>query len=153
MPLTSLRAPVASETGAARPRPTTEVVTVTALTWAAGLEHALVAVHRARCAGHDVRWRIHGDGPERERVVFTIHDLGLDEVVTLGAPLGGGDLYLHPRLDDEVGDLAHWLAVGGRAVATDGRRVRELAVRHPCRLWRVPRRDPAAMARTLVEAG
>lgn len=53
------------------------------LNWKKGYEYALQAVRLAVDRGCTLRFDIIGDGPERQRVLYTIHDLGLEGVVRL----------------------------------------------------------------------
>jgi colanic acid/amylovoran biosynthesis glycosyltransferase len=60
---------------------TFSVVTVGTLIWVKGYEWALQAIRRLADKGIDVQFDIIGDGPERQRVLYTIADLGLENRV------------------------------------------------------------------------
>lgn len=62
------------------------VVTVARLEWVKGLDVALAAVRRALDAGLDVRYRIVGDGGDRQRLRYLVSALDLDAVVELTGP-------------------------------------------------------------------
>lgn len=89
--------------------------------WQSGLEVALVAMRRAVDAGVSVEAVLAGDGPERERVLFTIHDLGLADRVRVAAPDAGEAIdsdravFLWPAL--RAGDLAPLRDAVGRGMA------------------------------------
>ena len=59
------------------------ILSVGRLHWKKGYEYALLAIRALIDLGIDLRYRIIGDGPGREAVVYAIHDLGLGDVVTL----------------------------------------------------------------------
>ncbi|MEM8930034.1 MAG: glycosyltransferase [Acidobacteriota bacterium] len=63
--------------------PPLRLVSVGSLIWRKNLEDALHAVALAVAEGLDLHFDIVGDGPERQRVLYTIHDLGLVDRVTL----------------------------------------------------------------------
>lgn len=57
------------------------LITTGSLIWRKGYEYLLAAVRELVDRGVPVHLTIIGDGPERQRLLFTIHDLGLQEVV------------------------------------------------------------------------
>ena len=57
------------------------VVTVGRLIWVKGHEWALQAIRTVADQGVNVRFQIIGDGPDRQRVLYTIADLGLEDRV------------------------------------------------------------------------
>jgi glycosyltransferase involved in cell wall biosynthesis len=59
------------------------LVSVGRLHWKKGYDYALRAVRTLLDEGKDVRYHIIGDGPHREAVVYDVHDLGLQDVVTM----------------------------------------------------------------------
>ena len=61
----------------------TRLVTVGSLVWVKGTTYALRALRRVVDAGVPVTFTIIGDGPERQRVLYAIDDLGLHEHVRL----------------------------------------------------------------------
>jgi glycosyltransferase involved in cell wall biosynthesis len=71
------------------------------LHWKKGHEHGLQAVRALVDAGVEVRYRILGDGPHRESILFAIHDLGLERHVELPGA----------RRADDVRDAMRWADV------------------------------------------
>jgi colanic acid/amylovoran biosynthesis glycosyltransferase len=70
------------------------VVTTGSLVWVKGYEYALQSVRHLVDRGIEVEFHLIGDGPEHQRILYTIHDLGLE-----------GRVHLHGRLKpDEVRD-------------------------------------------------
>jgi colanic acid/amylovoran biosynthesis glycosyltransferase len=59
------------------------IVTTGSLVWVKGYEYACAAVRRLIDRGVPARFEIIGDGPERQRLLYTIHDLGLEGSVRL----------------------------------------------------------------------
>jgi glycosyltransferase involved in cell wall biosynthesis len=81
------------------------VLTVGALSWDLGLEYAICAVAEARRRGAAMRYDIVGAGPDRERVVYTAMDVGVEDAVRLHLPDRDGvarlvraDVFLWPHL-------------------------------------------------------
>src|SRR5438094_280020 len=68
-----------------RLKPGSEFIVVTTgyLIWRKGMEYALSSIRKLRDRGVNVRFEIIGDGPERQRVLYTIHDLRLQDCVRL----------------------------------------------------------------------
>ncbi|MEM1176943.1 MAG: glycosyltransferase family 4 protein [Acidobacteriota bacterium] len=75
--------PGAGSPGAGSPGPPWRLVAVGGLSWLKGFEDVLLAVRRLRDRGHDVELDLLGDGPDRQRLRFAVHDLGLDDVVRM----------------------------------------------------------------------
>jgi colanic acid/amylovoran biosynthesis glycosyltransferase len=59
------------------------VITTGALLWRKGYEYALSAIRELVDGGVDVRYEIIGDGNDRQHVLYTIHDLRLEDRVIL----------------------------------------------------------------------
>lgn len=85
------------------------------LHWKKGLEFALLAISLLKDAGEPVVWEIIGDGPEREKLVYLIHALGLSESVTLAGKLDSSqvkarledcDIFLLPSLSEGISNAA-----------------------------------------------
>jgi glycosyltransferase involved in cell wall biosynthesis len=77
------------------------VLSVGRLHWKKGHEFGLQAVRALVDEGVDVRYRILGDGPHRESILFAIHDLGLERHVELPGA----------RRADDVRDAMRWADV------------------------------------------
>jgi glycosyltransferase involved in cell wall biosynthesis len=84
--------------GADRPL---RALSVGRLHWKKGHEFGLQALRALVDAGVDVRYRILGDGPHRESILFAIHDLGLERHVELPGA----------RRADDVRDAMRWADV------------------------------------------
>ena len=71
--------------GPTRPKaaPPWRLVAVGSLLWLKGFEDALLAVKALVDRGFDVRFDLVGEGRDRQRLLFAVHDLGLEERVTL----------------------------------------------------------------------
>ena len=85
------------------------VLSIGRLHWKKGHEFGLQAVRALVDAGVEVRYRILGDGPHRESILFGIHDLGLEKHVELpGArraddvreAMAWADVCLHPAISE-----------------------------------------------------
>lgn len=85
------------------------------LHWIKGLEFALLAIKLLKDAGERVTWEIIGDGPEREKLLYMIHALGLSETVTLAGNLDSSqvkerldksDIFLLPSLSEGISNSA-----------------------------------------------
>lgn len=63
--------------------PALALISTGSLIWKKGWEYALQALRQALDNGANAHLRIVGDGPDKQRVQFTIEDLGLAERVTL----------------------------------------------------------------------
>ena len=59
------------------------IVTIGSLIWLKGYEYALQAIYTLRKAGLAVQFDIIGDGVGRERIIYTIQDLELEDCVHL----------------------------------------------------------------------
>ncbi|MDR6966997.1 colanic acid/amylovoran biosynthesis glycosyltransferase [Flavobacterium arsenatis] len=66
---------------------TIQIKTVARLHWIKGLEATLEAVSLLKKEGIDFHYTIIGDGVEKERLQFAIHQLGLNDNVTLAGKL------------------------------------------------------------------
>jgi colanic acid/amylovoran biosynthesis glycosyltransferase len=68
-------------------------VTVARLHSAKGHFHALAAVNRVHRSGKKIHYTIAGDGPYRESIVSKIHELGLENQVTLSGSLSETEVH------------------------------------------------------------
>jgi colanic acid/amylovoran biosynthesis glycosyltransferase len=66
---------------------TLQVISIGALNWRKGYEYALIAIRQLLDLGISAEYEIIGDGPERQRVLYTINDLGLQKNVFLSGQL------------------------------------------------------------------
>ena len=127
-----------------------------AFDWQSGLEVALLAMRRACDAGVSLEALLVGGGPERERVLYTIHDLGLADRVRIAAP-GAREtmdpdraVFLWPAL--RAGDLAPLrdaVARGMAVIASDLPEARRIVRPEQGGLLVAPR-DPDALAEAIA---
>jgi glycosyltransferase involved in cell wall biosynthesis len=123
--------------------------------WHAGLEVALLAIRRALDAGATLRADFVGEGPERDRLIYTIGDLALVDAVRVCEPGSDGvgvatEVFLWPVL--RAGDPAELRAAmrrGEVAVASDLPAARA-HITHGEDGLLAPPRDPVALAEHLV---
>jgi len=137
---------------------TLHIVTTGALIWRKGYEYALLAVRRLVEQGVPVHFEIIGDGPERQRVLYTLDDLHLHGHVHLLGRLSPeavrdrlqrADVFLLASLSEGIANAAlEAMACGLPVVTTDCGGMRE-AVTDGVEGFVVPVRDPAAMAEAL----
>jgi len=136
------------------------VVTVGTLNWIKGHEWALQAIRRVADSGIHVRFDIIGDGLDRQRVLYTISDLALENHVRcLGglAPeevcrhLQQADVFLLSSLSEGISNAAlEAMACAVPVVTTECGGMSE-AVTHGVEGLVVPVRDAEAMAAALVK--
>jgi colanic acid/amylovoran biosynthesis glycosyltransferase len=84
-------------------------LTVARLHWKKGLEYGLAALHELKKEGFNFSYNIIGEGPELERLIYEVNDLGLDkEVNFLGKKnpkevaefMKINDVYLQPSIQE-----------------------------------------------------
>jgi len=136
------------------------VLSVGRLHWKKGHEHGLQAVRALVDAGVDVRYRILGDGPHRESILFAIHDLGLEQHVELpGArraddvrsAMEWADVCLHPAISEGFCvSVIEAQSMGLPVVCTDADGLGE-NVAHGETGFVVERRDARALTERLLE--
>ena len=132
-----------------------EVVGVGSLIWRKGFEDALVAMGLLRDRGVDFRYHIVGDGPDLQRLLFTIQDLDLqDQVVLHGALDADGvqamlhraDAFLLSSVCEGISNaVLEAMACGLPVVSTLCGGMAE-SIDHGVEGLLVPTRDPSAMA-------
>ena len=135
------------------------VVTVGTLIWVKGHEWALQAIRRVADEGVKVRFEIIGDGPDRQRVLYTIADLGLQDRVRWLGKLGPeevlkrvqqADVFLLSSHSEGISNAAlEAMACGLPVVTTDCGGMRE-AVADDVEGFLVPVRDAEALAAGLL---
>jgi colanic acid/amylovoran/stewartan biosynthesis glycosyltransferase WcaL/AmsK/CpsK len=129
------------------------------LHWAKGLEFALLAVRGLVDRGLDVHYEIIGGGPEHDRLVFAVHDLGLAGRVTLRgrrsaaevrAALETADVYVLSSVSEGVSNAAlEAMAMELPVVTTNAGGMPEV-IRDGVEGRVVPSRSPAAMAAAIA---
>lgn len=136
------------------------IVTTGSLTWVKGYEYALTAVRRLRERRLPVQFEIIGDGPERQRLLYTIEDLGLQDCVRLAGRLPpeavrqrlqAADAFLLSSLSEGLSNAAlEAMACELPVVSTDVGGMRE-AIRDGVEGLLTPPRDPMALAQALEQ--
>ncbi len=135
------------------------IAAVGRLDWTKGLTHGLQAVARVVAAGVPVTFSIIGDGPERQRVRYTIEDLGLqDHVRLLGRlpptsvrdELRRSDIFMLPSLTEGLSNAGiEAMGCGLPIVMTDCGGARE-SVTDGVEGFITPLWDPVAMGDALL---
>jgi colanic acid/amylovoran biosynthesis glycosyltransferase len=136
-------------------------VTVARLVEKKGLAFAIDAVAELRRRGHQLTYRIIGDGEERAALEAQITRLGLDGIVSLAgsqphdvvaAELAAADIFLGPSVVDRFGEsdavintVKEAMLTGLPVIATLHGGIPELVVDRQSGVL-VPERDPAAIA-------
>lgn len=137
---------------------TFHIVSTGSLIWRKGYEYALFAVRKLVDAGIPVSYEIIGDGPEKQRVLFTIDDLQLHGHVHLPGKLSPqqvrdrlqlADVFLLSSLSEGISNaVLEAMACGIPVVTTDCGGMRE-AVSDGVEGFIVPLRDTDLMAQRL----
>jgi colanic acid/amylovoran biosynthesis glycosyltransferase len=135
------------------------MVAVGGFVWLKGLEWTLHAVAKLRATGVDARLTLVGDGPEKQRVLATIFDLGLTDVVELTGKLPpdrvlerlrAADAFVLSSFAEGIANVVlEAMAVGVPTVSTDCGGMAEV-IRHGVDGLLVPVRDAAATAHALA---
>lgn len=135
------------------------VVTTGSLIWRKGYEDALQALRMLVDQGVDAELHIIGAGPERQRILFTVQDLGLDDRVTLHDKLPpeavcrrlqSADAFLLSSLSEGISNaVLEAMSCGLPVVTTDCGGMRE-AVTDGVEGFVTPVRDPQAAAAALL---
>jgi glycosyltransferase involved in cell wall biosynthesis len=136
-----------------------QITTVGSLIWRKGYEYLLQAMSSLRDSGVRAHLRIIGDGPERERILFTLRDLELVHVVDLVGPLDEfkvreelrqADLFVLSSLSEGISNaVLEAMSCGLPVVVTDVGGMAE-AIRTGVEGCLVPPRDPDAMAEAIA---
>ena len=144
--------------GSSSPDTPFRLVTTGSILWRKGYEYALLAVRQLVERGLPVRFDIIGDGPEGQRLLYTIHDLGLQEHVVWHGPLPpaavvgrlqAADVFLLTSLSEGISNaVLEAMACGLPVVTTDVDGMPE-AVSDGVEGFLVPPRAPAATANAL----
>jgi colanic acid/amylovoran biosynthesis glycosyltransferase len=134
------------------------VIAVGSLSWRKGFEYALRSIRAARDAGSALELEIVGEGPDRQRLLFGIQDLGLSDCVRLSGrlPADGvrerlrnADLFLLSSVSEGLSNAAlEAMATGLPVVTTDCGGMCE-AVSDGVEGFVVPTRDVKRMASAL----
>jgi colanic acid/amylovoran biosynthesis glycosyltransferase len=136
-----------------------KILSTGSLNWIKGYEYALLAVQHLKEMGLPVYYDIIGDGPERQRFLYTIADLELQGQVQLAGKLSPvevrdrlqqADAFLLSSVSEGISNAAlEAMACGLPVVTTDCGGMAE-AVTDGVEGFVVPVRDPQAMAAALA---
>lgn len=147
-------------TQADRRKQSLTVISTGSMIWRKGYEYAIMAIRLLVDAGVDVEYKIIGDGPEHQRVLYTIHDLHLENHVQLIGSLSPeqvrdhlqkADVFLLSSLSEGISNaVLEAMACGLPVVTTDCGGMRE-AVTDGVEGFVVPVRDVVAMAARMRE--
>lgn len=131
------------------------IISTGSLIWRKSYDDALLAVKTLADAGIAVKYDIIGSGPEKERLLFTIRDLNLQNHVCLTgrlapeavrAQLQNADAFLLSSLSEGISNAAlEAMSCGLPVVSTNCGGMRE-AITDGVEGWLVPLRDPRALA-------
>lgn len=137
-----------------------KLITTGALVWPKSYETLLVALKHLVDSGVEAELHIIGEGPERERILYTLHDLNLvDRVVLHGRlcpaevrdHLQKADCFVLASLSEGIANAAlEAMSCGLPVVTTDCGGMRE-AVTNGVEGFLVPPRDPQALASALAK--
>ena len=137
-----------------------QIITTGSLLWRKGYEYALLAIRSLVDKGISVRFEIIGDGPEQQRVLYTIHDLELEQYVHLvgylppeevKSRLQQADVFLLSSLSEGISNaVLEAMACGLPVVTTDCGGMRE-AVTNGIEGFVVPVRDVEATVNALMK--
>jgi colanic acid/amylovoran biosynthesis glycosyltransferase len=149
-----------SPSASREPSDVVRIVTTGRLEWTKGLTYGLQALRHVVDAGVPVMLSIIGDGPERQRILFAIDDLGLGSSVRLLGRLAPiqvrdelrrSDIFVLPSLSEGLSNAAvEAMGCGLPIVLTDCGGARE-AVADGREGFVVPLWDPAAMGAALLK--
>lgn len=136
------------------------IITAGSLNWVKGYEYALQAIRYLIDLNIKIRFDIIGEGSDRQRILYTVYDLGLEDCVHLHGRLSSdqirdhlqhSDVFLLSSLSEGISNAAlEAMACGLPVVTTDCGGMRE-AITDGVEGFVVPRRNPEATARALVK--
>ena len=136
------------------------ITMVGSLIWTKGYEYALIAFDKVLKSGIDTELHIIGEGYERERINFTIHDLGIEKYVKLCGQLPiskvrdqlqRSDIFLHTSLSEGFCNaVLEAQACGVPVVCFNEGGLPENVINEKTGFL-VPIRDVDAMAKKLIE--
>lgn len=136
------------------------IVSTGNMVWLKGFEYLVHAVAILRAAGVDAQLEIIGSGPERARVAYTAHDLGIEAAVALSGALPPAnvrerlqqaDVFVLASLSEGISNaVLEGMSCGLPVVTTDCGGMGE-AVSDGVEGFVVPLRHPHAMADALAK--
>ena len=136
------------------------MLTLARVHWVKGMECTLEALALLKAAGVAFRYKIVGAGGDYERLVFAVHQLGLQDEVTIQSPvphravaseMEGADIYLQYSLQEGFGNaVLEAQAMGLLCIVSDAGGLPENVLDGQTG-WVVPRRCPRHLARRIQE--
>jgi len=134
------------------------IVSTGSLIWIKGYEYALISIKKLIDQNIDCEYHIIGEGPERQRILYTIQDLGIEKCVFMHGnfcpervrdQLQTSDVFLLSSLSEGISNAAlEAMACGLPVVTSDCGGMRE-AITNGIEGFVVPLRDPWAAAEKL----
>ena len=136
------------------------ILTVARLHWKKGLEYTLEALALLKSEGVDFQYTIVGTGDQYERLVFAVHQLGLQDQVTFLGECGPKqvkeaykhhDVYLQYSIQEGFCNaVLEAQAMGLLCVVSDAEGLPE-NVLHGETGWVVPKRKPELLAQAMLD--
>ena len=137
-----------------------QLVTVARLHWIKGLEYTLEALALLKKEGINFRYTIIGEGDERERLIFAVHQLNLKEQVVFAgrqsqseivAICQKADIYIQYSIQEGFCNaVLEAQAMGLWCVVSDAEGLTENVINNETG-WVVPKRQPGLLAHKLIE--
>jgi colanic acid/amylovoran biosynthesis glycosyltransferase len=145
---------------AVRENSTINLLTVGRLHWKKGIEYTLEALSILDKQGINFHYTVIGDGPERERLVFAAHQLGLEKKVTFAgklvpdavkAQLEKASIYLQYSIQEGFCNaVLEAQAMGLLCIVSDAEGLAENVLNGQTG-WVVPKRNPQLFAQKIKE--
>lgn len=136
------------------------IITVARLHWKKGIEYALEALLILKNKGIDFTYTLIGEGEEREKLVFLVHQMGMNDCVEFTGrlthkvvieKLSTGQVYLQPSIQEGFCNaVLEAQASGLLCIVSDAEGLQE-NVLHGQTGWVVPKRNPQALAERIQQ--
>lgn len=137
-----------------------QIITVARLHWKKGLEYTIEALALVKEAGIRFRYKIIGEGPELERLVFACSQLGLQDCIEFTGRIDHneipkilkfGDLYLQYSIQEGFcNSVLEAQAAGMLCIVSDAEGLSENVI-DGITGWVVQKRKPALLAKRILE--
>lgn len=137
-----------------------QFITVSRLHWIKGLEYTLEAFSIFKSHNIPFHYTIVGDGAEKEKLIFTVHQLGLSEHVTFMGNIAHSEVknimeksnyYIQYSLQEGFCNaVLEAQAIGLLCIVSDADGLKE-NVLHEKTGWVVPKRNPILLAEKMLE--
>ena len=142
--------------------PTIQILTIARLHWKKGLEYTLEALALLKQKGVAFRYTIVGDGPEKERLLFAAHQLGLTDSINFVGKLepaavrqmlGDATLYVQYSIQEGFCNaVLEAQAMGKLCIVSDAEGLAENVI-DGVTGFVVAKRNPVSLAEKIVEVG